>query len=26
MLMTMALCTAVNALRPQHKPIEAEVH
>jgi purine-cytosine permease-like protein len=26
MLMTMALCAAVNALRPQHKPIEAEVH
>lgn len=26
MLMTMTLCVAVNALRPQHKPIEAEVH
>ncbi len=26
MLITMALCAAVNALRPQHKPIEAEVH
>ena len=26
MLITIALCAAVNALRPQHKPIEAEVH
>lgn len=26
MLITMALCAAVNALRPKHNPIEAEVH
>ena len=26
MLITIALCAAVNALRPKHPPIEAEVH